>query len=290
MSHQRFASRLSVLCIFGMAAVSTTRAHDTWLLPQRDRPAPGETVRVALGTGEAFPKSEVAAKPERVADWIAVGPSGRAKLSGFKIETDDLTARSSFEAAGAYVIAATLKPSFILIEAGDFEVYLEEEGATEALEQRHAAQQPSEPGREVYTKLAKTFVQVGEGGAREAVTQPIGHALEVVPLSNPLEWRVGDEVHVRVLLHGKPVEGLRVSALREGLPPHTYVSSRTTDDDGQVSIRLPRAGLWMVRTHYIHRVPGLVFDDGTESIPANWESYFASIAFRVRQPDAAKKP
>lgn len=290
MIHPRITFQLSVLCVFAIVSASTTRAHDTWVLPQRDRVSPGETVRIALATGMEFPTSEVAAKPERVADWIVAGPNGRTNLSGFKIEANDLTARHTLAVPGAYAIGVTLKPNFILIEAGNFEAYLEEEHAKEASLQRQAMQQTNKPGREIYSKLAKTFVQVGEGGASDAVTQPLGHPLEIVPLSNPLEWRVGDEVHVRVLLHGKPVQGLTVSTVREGLPSHFWVSTRTTDEEGLVPVRLPRPGLWMIRTHYIHHAKGLVFDDGTKSVPAEWESYFASIAFRVRQPDAPNKP
>lgn len=290
MSHLRIAFQLSVLCAVAMASASTTRAHDTWVLPQRDRVSPGETVRIALATGMEFPKSEVAAKPKRVADWIVAGPNGRTKLSGFKIEANDLTARHTLTAPGAYAIGVALKPNFILIEAGNFEAYLKEEHAEQASLQRQAVQQTNKPGREIYSKLAKTFVQVGEGGATDAVTEPLGHALEIVPLSNPLEWRVGDEVHVRVLLHGKRIQGLTVSTVREGLPPHFWVSTRTTDEEGLVPVRLPRPGLWLIRTHYIHHTPGSVFDDGTKSVPASWESFFASIAFRVPQPDAPNKP
>jgi len=265
-------------------------AHDTWVVAERDRLAPGETVRLVLATGETFPKSENAAKPDRVEEWVAVGPEGRVQVGGLVGEGDDLAARPSFEKPGAYVIAVALKPKFILLEAKDFQDYLGEEHAEGALETRQTEHQSDQPGRELYTKLAKTFVQVGDAGKGEQLTKPVGHALEIVPLSNPLEWRAGDVVPVRVLLSGKPAEGISVSSLREGLPPHRYVQVTTTDSDGVVQIRLPRPGLWMIRTHAIRPTPGKIFEDSNKSAAVDWESYFASITLLVPPKGAPASP
>lgn len=244
--------------------------------------AAGEKVLASLRTGEAFPQGENATHPDRVGEWIAVGSQGRTNFSGFAVESNDLAAQTSLDTPGAYVISVALRPNFIEIKAEDFEDYLREEKAETALETRQVEHQSDQPGREVYTKFAKTFVRVGDAGKGDVLTQPVGHKLEIVPLVNPLEWRVGDLVPVRVLLLGKPAEGLRVSTTREGLPAHTYVQNATTDSEGVVQLRLPRPGHWMIRTHAIRPTPGVIFEDVTKSAAVDWESYFASITVRVQ--------
>lgn len=53
-------------------------AHDTWLIPANFRPKPGEKVRVGLATSEAFPTSESAADPDRVARFTIREGAGPA--------------------------------------------------------------------------------------------------------------------------------------------------------------------------------------------------------------------
>ncbi len=57
---------LRLLFLFILLAVPLL-AHDTWLIPSALRTTPGTTVDVRLATSEAFPTSEVAASPDRIA-------------------------------------------------------------------------------------------------------------------------------------------------------------------------------------------------------------------------------
>jgi transcriptional regulator GlxA family with amidase domain len=85
---------------------------------------------------------------------------------------------------------------------------------------------------------------------------------------------------VRVYLEGRPVEGLRVSAGREGLPPHTYTATAVTAEDGTARIRIDEPGLWFLRTFAIRP---------RESPEADWESFWASMTFRVAAAEASKR-
>lgn len=55
-----------------------------------------------------------------------------------------------------------------------------------------------------YEKFTKALVN-GEGAEEAFVTTPLGHALEIVPMSNPATLVVGDELPVQVLYNGEPV-------------------------------------------------------------------------------------
>jgi len=269
--------------------------HDSWLVADRNTAAAGETVRVALVTSETFPISDSAAAPERVAEWVALAGGARRAAGTFGVEGLELATRFRLERSGVHVIGLALHARFIEIEAEDFASYLRGEGAESLLTARPDLQ--GRPGREHYTKFAKTFVEVAGDSAGTGYGIPVGHALEIIPLSNPCRWSSGDQVGVRVLFRGRPQPGLRVSSGREGLPEHTYLAQVRTDGDGVARFTLAEGGQWYLRTHLIRpkgREPG---GPAASALPAaDWESFWASITFRVagggptEPPVAEKRP
>lgn len=269
-----------------LACPDTAAAHDSWLVAGANTAHAGETIRLAVVTAEVFPVSEHAAEPKRIKEWAVVHAGDRREVSSFAIEGMELAARFEMDQRGMHVIAVALRPRYIEIESADFDAYLEDEHAEAALAARRANNEQEKPGRELYTKLAKTFVEVADDSKDTTYRQPVGHPLEIIPLSNPCRWNVGDEVLVRVLRNGQPAAGLRVSCGHEGLPPHTYVQNVITDDDGVARIRLSQPGLWFVRTHTINAIerPGSAAEvsaSTAEGASADWESFWASITFRV---------
>jgi len=173
-----------------------------------------------------------------------------------------------------------MQASFIELPAKDFTEYLEDEKATAALA-AHRRGPGDQPGREFYTKFAKTFVEVAGGALQKGFNQRVGHKLEIVPLSNPCGWKVGDNVKVRVLQDGQPASGLRISSGHEGLAKHTYVEHATTDIDGAARFNLSRPGLWFFRTHTITTIREQPAYAPPDAPKADWESFWASITFRV---------
>lgn len=255
---------------------ASTSAHDTWLVAERNQTGPGDVVRVAVVTAEEFPNSDHATDANRVAEWVALIGEKKHFVGEYTIDGDELAATVRLEGPGLHTIGVALKPRFIEIDAEGFAAYLEDEGATAALERRTKNKQDAEPGRELYAKNVTAFVEVGDGGADDTSVTPAGHKIEIIPLSNPCRWRVGDEIAVRVLFEGRPVSGFRVSAGHEGLAKHTFVAHERTDENGQARFKLTRPGLWFLRTHTIRPVA----PDVTE---ADWESFWASITFRVNE-------
>ncbi len=273
------ANRL-LIALIGFAAPAF--AHDTWLVAAKNAVSTKEPVRVALATGEVFPTSEAAPKAERVAEFVVVHDGRARKIESFAVEDKELAATLTFEDSGAHIVGLALHANFIELAPKDFEEYLKDEAASAALEKWRARQDPDKPARELYTKYAKTFIEVGHSPLPGDFSRPLGHVLEILPLDNACGWPPGSTQRLRVLFEGKPAAGVRLSVGHEGLPAHTYVEHVTTDANGEASITPKTAGLWFVRTHVIRPLaePKAAPHD-EQARKAEWESFWASITFRV---------
>lgn len=261
-----------------LLAAAPAAAHDSWLVPRSFAPTAGEPVDVAFVTAELFPVSDHAADPGRVASWTVTTARAAGAVEGARVEGLELVATTPALPEGATVHGLALAERFIEIEPDDFEAYLEDEEARDALAFWRATAR--RPGREMYTKHAKTFTRSGEGaGGFERV---LGHRLEIVPVVDPLARTVGDELEVRVLFEGQPAVGVRVAAGHEGLPPHTYVATARTDASGRATIALDAPGLWFLRAHVIRTRVDAV---GERAEDADWESFWASMTFPVAAPE-----
>jgi hypothetical protein len=206
-------------------------------------------------------------------------------VRGFRIEGQELAAEVSLDQPGVHVIAASLHPHFIEFNADHFEGYLADEFARAAAALRHRRGQRHKPGRMYYTKLTKTFVEIGNQPTQD-YQKPVGHTLEIIPLSNPCRWSVGSAVIVRVLYEGKPAAKVRVSSGYAGLPPHTFAESVFTDADGQARFKLTRPGLWFLRVHHLQSITTASSKADNppreDDPPVEWESFWSSITFRVQ--------
>jgi len=267
-----------------VGAAAPALGHDSWLIAEQNVKEVCGPVRVAFVTSEHFPKSEHATKPERVAEWVVVGPLGRRPVTPFAIVGEELVANPQIEPPGLFTVGVALKANPIEMAYQQFESYLVDERAESALGRLRGGDATKRgPQRELYTKFGKTFVEAGaDGGEAAALSALAGHKLEIQPTSDPCKWSVGREAEVQVLLDGRPAPFTRVSSGREGMEGHSYVQSVNTDARGKARLRLDRAGLWFVRTHYIRPA------EGEAAMEADWESWWASITFRVaEQPPAA---
>ena len=88
---------------------------------------------------------------------------------------------------------------------------------------------------------AKAVVRVGDADDR-TWRDPVGLALEIVPLADPTRLHAGDTLAVRVLQNGRPKAGLPLRAITRGRPP----SSVTTDANGEATMALASGGPWLI--------------------------------------------
>ncbi|MCL4523354.1 MAG: DUF4198 domain-containing protein [Acidobacteria bacterium] len=247
-------------------------AHDTWLMPSTFAPKPGASVRLRLATSMAFPTSEGAAAPDRIARFTLRTAAGSQSVAGYRVEGNFLVADVTPATAGHAVAVLETKPRVLVMKPGEFNEYLKEEGAQQVLAARATSGQSNAPGRERYRKITKTILCVGD--AKDAsFAQPDNLWLEIIPERSTCGLKSGDTLSVRVLFNGTPFAGAHLAAGYEGPTGHNYPVNLLTDAQGRATVKLDRAGAWYVRTHRILAIAG--------DPEADWQSAFSTLTFEV---------
>ncbi|RIK66129.1 MAG: hypothetical protein DCC65_10950 [Planctomycetota bacterium] len=210
-----------VIALLGIAfsSAASAYAHDSWLIADRNTAADGEKVWLSFVTGEVFPYGDAATRPDRVDRFVDRVGGQEMAVVGFAPQDNGLSVRHRIEGPGPHVIGCALKPRLIEMTPEKFEAYLSSEEATAALARFLASRRAASPEPvivEEYTKFAKTMIEVNPAGEGTGFLEPLGHRLEIVPLTNPCHWRVGDTVQIKVLLDGHPWPDVPLCVGREG--------------------------------------------------------------------------
>ncbi|MGL4667738.1 MAG: DUF4198 domain-containing protein [Saezia sp.] len=98
-----------------------------------------------------------------------------------------------------------------------------------------------------YEKFVRLILPVN--GNTNDFNKISGHKLEIVPLSNPLTAKIGDELRFRVLLNGKPAAFERIEATYDGFTdtPSAWAYSAAPIQHGEAIVKITASGLWMLR-------------------------------------------
>jgi uncharacterized GH25 family protein len=251
---------VSLLVIFG---------HNLWLVGKNEQ----KRIRIEANTGDHFPESDSAVKPERVADFRVISSDGFTPITDYRVEENSLVADVPIENDKSFCVALALHAHPITLEAVKFAGYIKEESAEEFVKPNFILEDTIEPQRESYTKFAKVLVKSGAAQTDNISDLIAGHKLEIIP-QIPTSG-IGDDrmLPVQVLFEGKPIEGLRVSSGSEGLNDGRYLSHALTDENGMANVVIPESGHWFARTHFIR--PHL------DNQNFDWESCWASVTFRT---------
>jgi len=117
---------LAVTILF--AASVTILAHDFWLVPNKFRINPGDSLTISANTGMDFPNSLSAVSPDRIDKFILVGKSKKENITEFKVQETSLIAKYLFQKPGTFVFAAAVKPKEIKLTGKEFNEYLLADG------------------------------------------------------------------------------------------------------------------------------------------------------------------
>lgn len=255
-----FAS-VSLLVIFG---------HNLWLIGKNEN----TRIRIEANTGDHFPESDSAVKPERIADFRVVLSNGFTPITNYRVEENSLVADVPTENDKSFCVALALSAHPITLEAQKFAGYIKEENAEEFVKPNFVAEQTTEPQRESYTKFAKVLIESSKPQTDNISSFVAGHRLEIVPQIAPSKTNNNHRIlAVQVLFEGKPIQGLRVSSGCEDLNGGEYLSHALTDENGMADVVIPESGHWFARTHLIR--PHLDKEN------FDWESFWASVTFRI---------
>ncbi len=261
----------------GTIAPTSALAHDSWLIADKSTANDGDVVWLSFVTGEVFPLGETATPAARVGQFVDRVDDKTTDITGYKPRDKGLSIRRPLAGPGLHVIGCALSPHLIEMKPDDFEKYLRAERAEGALaafqrRQRHESSK-AEPIVEEYTKFTKTIIEVSPADDDDGYALPLGHRLEIVPLSNPCRWKAGQTVRIKVLLDGYPWPDVNVSIGHEDRKAHDYVAQTRTDAKGTASITLSRPGHAFIKAQVIRQTDGLG--------KVKWESFWASLTFRV---------
>lgn len=270
LSNRRFQKSAALAGWLGLAALPLA-AHDFWIAPSTFRPEPGQKVAVHLRVGDAFPGDAVPRMPQRIERFALIPAAAReSDIPG--VEGTDPAGFVTVAAPGrAYLIYDSNNAS-ITLEGAKFEQHLSEQGLENVSELRRKKGQTAAAAREVYSRCAKALLAVGPLGGEtgSGYDRQAGLPLELVPEADPYGLAPGGSLPVRLLYQGKPLAGVRFEARREG---GTEPVAGRTDGDGRFVLRLPAAGLWLIKAVHMVEAPA--------GSGADWESFWASLTFEL---------
>lgn len=258
--------------VFLTVLTTSLLAHDMYLLPAKFKVTKGSKLSIAFHNGDSFPASEVAPKVVRLLNPKVTGQGGLAPVTGLKESGKETLGEAIIPAEGTLLVSVQTAPNFIELEPKKFEAYLKEEGLSEVIEWRKQHGEAAKPGRERYSKYAKSLLQAGDPDGY--FSHALGLPIEIIPLADPSMVKPGGMLPIRVLLRGKPAPGLQLeTAWAYGTEQKTTPIGKT-DAEGRIDVPIARAGLW--------RLHSLKMERCAEPKAADWESFWASLTFEIR--------
>ena len=254
-----------------LASLSAATAHDFWLEPEKFNAALGEPLSVAFTIGHAGEHEPWNLRSEKIADFRSCSQNGCTIESDIVADTPEKRGRALvvMKTEGTAILAFESRPSLSELEGEKFTDYAMKEGLAAIIADRAARGTEATPGREFYSRRAKTLVRVG-GGDPDDVSRPVGHTLEIAPLKNPYALKAGEALPVRVLFKGEPLEGATID-LDDLSDTRDPVQSAKTDAGGVATFTADGPGPWKVMTIW-----GVPLDDRRR---ADYETFFASLTF-----------
>jgi uncharacterized GH25 family protein len=253
-----------------LAGSAVLAAHDFWLAPGSFHTKPGAVLSLSLRVGEHFDGEAVPRRTAVIERFVVAGPTGVAEVAGR--EDADPAGLLRPKEPGLYVVGYRSRPSTLSLDAAKFEQYLREEGLERIIEQRAARGEQLKPGRERYSRSAKSLVLVGDAPA-PGFDRILGLTLEIVPEQDPY-GSGGRGASFRLLFEGQPLEGTLVMALNRDRPREPLRAR--TDRRGRVTFEGLGPGVWLVKAVHMTAVPA-----GGD---ADWDSVWASLTFEKPTP------
>jgi len=263
-----FYAKTLVGLLLAVLASGSAFGHDFWIEPTRFMPAPGDEVELVLRVGQDLGGDTVPYIDEWFSDYRVITPDGPVPVDAML--GDDPAGMFVAGRPGLYLVAYRSTRDFVELAPGKFNDYLRDEGLERFIDRRAEFGESGRPAREWYSRCAKSLLRVGAGGPDDAYALNLGYTLELIPARNPYALRAGEPLPVTLLYEGLPLPGALVIAFTADRPADK-ITARTAAD-GRIELPLGRPGLWLVKAVHMIRIG---------NAQADWESFWASLTFRV---------
>jgi uncharacterized GH25 family protein len=222
-------NRLALLCLTVAGLISNTAsAHEILLVPKT---ADGKLM-VSIESTHSFVNAEELEEAANIEAMI-ISPAGAEKLVVAQGGPLSLMAQAAAPTTAAYFVAHRLP----LIYSNTPDGY----------KPGTRAENPTAIFTNRYEKYSKALVGTTDAAFAMA---PLGHELEIVPMSNPADLKAGDELKVQVLYQGQPIAA-EIQATFAGFSdtPMTfaYATETSETDVGVATVKVWQPGYWYVR-------------------------------------------
>ena len=258
-----------LFAIFLLTFISSLSAHEFWLNPQKFIYKRADKINIKFLVGENFDGD----------NWEGNGQRIKSLKIYFGGVSDDLSTMLSQETGdsveyfmideGTNMIAFNSNNSFINIEPGQFNEYLEEDGLYDALEYRKNNNEMGCNGREFYQRCAKTLVQVGET-KDQTFGIPTSLPVDIIPSSNPYLLKNKEQLRIKVYYKKSPLSNALVKVWHRKNNATKKIELKT-DENGEVTFPVILSGKWMISTVKMERL----FDNPI----CDWQSYWGSLTW-----------
>lgn len=238
-------SNILTMTALAVGIATTATAHEVWI--ESDHAHDGEILTANLGYGDfpeikpiASDRTHIFKKPLQLV--TAKGIEDLVPVKGGK-NVEFQTKKGVKD--GSYLLLAEYSPTF----------WSENKDGWKQVDMKAM---PDAKYCEQTQMYGKNVVNVGHhANSKDIVTKPVGQGLEIVPLDNPANARVGEPFAMKVLFNGEPLANETVVATFESfvkkdpndkvhkLEPQAF--SDTTRTDGTVKLYPLRQGFWKVR-------------------------------------------
>ena len=253
-----------------VCAVSLS-AHEFWIEPTTFAPASGKVIGIRARVGDGVLGDPVPRDPSLLESLVVDAGTGATPIVGR--DGADPAGLLRVTNNGLQVVGYLGKPTPVELPAKKFNDYLRDEGLDAILAERTRLKTIDNAARELFTRCAKTLVQVGPA-SRDHHDRLLGFPLELVASTNPSLLAAGSELAVTLVYRGQPVKGALITAIRRKDGQRMSVRS---DAAGRARFVLPADGDWLIKTVHMTAAPA--------NANAEWVSYWASLTFEV--PTAA---
>jgi uncharacterized GH25 family protein len=259
-----------VLIVAAFISCPLLFAHEFWLMPSKFRVKINESVSLNFYVGEDFTGEIWGKRRERMSKLTHFMGKNQIDLTASAIQSDSNEVMLNFDKEGTQVLTMQSKNSFIALEAAKFNDYLKDDGIDNIYQLREKNGDLDKPSKELYRRCAKTLIQVGtkKGNTFKRNT---GMPLEIIPLQNPYNLKIGDKLTVKVLFNGQPLTDKMIVTWHKTPTTKTVHQKLRTDAKGLMTFPLDKNGQWMVST-----VQMVAVENNPE---ANYQSYWGNLTF-----------
>jgi uncharacterized GH25 family protein len=247
-------------------------AHDFWIQPLRWQVAPTTPLPITVEVGHGSFRENWGGKAERLVALQDISLNGDVDLRRF-FRPGGQVPHLMWQSRnpGLHILSLVTSTASSELPAIRFNDYLKVEGLTPAIVARAQTGKTDEPGRERYSRRAKTLIQVGTPSARSSqlATRAIGLSLEIVPERDPYALSSDRRLPVRILSDGKPLAGAYVKLTNLEFDARPLEAARS-DRNGRVTFQIPRVGSWLVN---------VIWTKPITAPDADFETTFSSLSF-----------